>query len=180
MLLKVNNRLQLKPIGLEDAPLIFQTIDSQRAYLGEWLPFVAFTKTQQDTEEFIRSISVQYQQPSSIVYTILYDDNFAGLIGFKEIDRSNSRAELGYWLSELYQKNGIATTCTKYLCNHAFNLMGMNRIQIKCATQNVKSQQVPVRLNFALEGVERQGERFSNDRFVDLNVYSRLKCDGNL
>ena len=55
MKLKVNEHIELSLISLNDAKEIFETIDSQRDYLGEWLPFVSFIKTLADEEAFISS-----------------------------------------------------------------------------------------------------------------------------
>jgi ribosomal-protein-serine acetyltransferase len=51
--------------------------------------------------------------------------------------------------------------------------MKMNRIQIKVALNNSKSQAIPVKLNFHFEGIERGGELHEN-KFIDLRVYSLL------
>jgi len=50
----------------------------------------------------------------------------------------------------------------------------MNRIQIKVATENLKSQQVAERLGFKYEGIEREGE-LHKCGFLDLKVYSLLR-----
>ena len=40
MTIKIDSDLELKQLQLSDSRDIFNTIDSQRAYLGKWLPFV--------------------------------------------------------------------------------------------------------------------------------------------
>jgi len=52
----------------------------------------------------------------------------------------------------------------------------LNRIQLKVATSNRKSQQVAQRLGFIQEGIEREGE-LHNRGFVDLVVFSLLVTD---
>jgi ribosomal-protein-serine acetyltransferase len=99
------------------------------------------------------------------------------LIGFKSTDLLNKRKEIGYWISEPYQKQGIVTKSVDILCAFAFNEMGMNRVQIKCAVGNTASIQIPLRLGFSYEGIERQGELLSGNEFTDLEVYSKLKCE---
>ncbi|UOO99976.1 hypothetical protein [Kingella potus] len=43
MQLTINENLSLEPVKTSDAADIFHTIDQERAYLGEWLPFIALT-----------------------------------------------------------------------------------------------------------------------------------------
>lgn len=59
----------------------------------------------------------------------------------------------------------------------AFEKMGINRIQIKCAVGNKLSSNIPKRLGFKLEGVERQGELLTGGVYTDLEVYSKLKSE---
>jgi len=100
-----------------------------------------------------------------------------GLIGFKDTDRRNRKTEIGYWLSEQYQKQGIVTKAVDKLCEFAFNTLGLNRVQIKCAVGNIPSKNIPKRLGFKLEGIERQGELLTGNVFTDLEIYSKLKSD---
>jgi len=102
---------------------------------------------------------------------------FAGLIGFKDSDKQNKRTELGYWLSEEYQKKNIITQCVQTLCEFAFDELEMNRVQIRCAVGNLPSKKIPQKLGFVLEGIERDGEKLTGGIFTDLEVYSKLKND---
>ena len=49
-IIKVNKEVELKQLDQSDTEDIFHTIDTQREYLGKWLPFVEFTKEVSDTE----------------------------------------------------------------------------------------------------------------------------------
>jgi len=159
------------------AATIFEAIDRDRDYLRQWLPFVDETKEISHTEAFIRSISGKENQRDDI-YTIWYKEEFAGLIGFKDTDPINRKTEIGYWLAEKMQHKGIITNSVSALMNYAFKKQGMNRIQIKVAEHNTKSEAIPLRLNFKFEGVERDGE-FHQDHYVNLKVYGKLACDSD-
>jgi len=176
-ILIVNDDIILKPIMLSDAPMIFNTIDTQRSYLGKWLPFVAFTKKVENTRAYIRTLLEMPVEIEEAVYTIRYKGNFAGLIGLKDTDSQNKKTEIGYWLSEPFQKKGIMTESVKALMNYAFNTLNFNRVQIKCAVGNTLSSNIPKRLGFHFEGIERDGELLTGGKFTDIEVYSKLKRD---
>ncbi|MBI9064714.1 MAG: GNAT family N-acetyltransferase [Marinilabiliaceae bacterium] len=144
----ITESIVLRQIQTSDAPDIFQTIDRQRQYLGKWLPFVAFTKKEADTFRFIQTIVEESALKREYVFIILHEGSFAGVIGFKDTDRLNQRSEIGYWLAEEMQGKGIVTQAVKKLCQFAFEELGINRIQIKCAAGNFPSKKVPRRLNF--------------------------------
>lgn len=157
-----------------DAPQLFQVIDSQREYLSQWLPFVTYTEDISDSEDFIDSLYDIEDQMLEYTFKILHKGKLAGLIGYKLTDLGNLKTEIGYWLCEKHQGLGIMTACVKHLLYLAFNELKLNRVQIKCAKGNAKSSNIPKRLNFTFEGIERAGERFPDGTYRDIEVYSVL------
>ena len=173
----IDKTITLRELQATDAGDIFRIIDSQREYLGRWLPFVETTKRLEDSEGFVSSVVNADEASFEHVFSIRKNDEFIGLVGFKDTDRQNKKTEIGYWLSEDRQGQGIVTRAVKRLCKFAFSEVGMNRIQIKCALGNEGSKKIPKRLGFSLEGIERDGELLSGGVYTDLEVYSLLKRD---
>lgn len=173
----VSENIRLKPLEESDAPYIFETIDREREYLGEWLPFVPFTKTEDDSLAFVRSVFSTPESYREMVYCMQYEERFVGLIGLKftPADKANRRTEIGYWLSESYQKKGIVTRSVEKLLEYAFDELDLNRVQINCAVGNTKSSNIPKRLGFTFEGVARAGELHADRMFLDIEMYSLLK-----
>jgi ribosomal-protein-serine acetyltransferase len=67
------------------------------------------------------------------------------------------------------------------LLDYAFRNLGMNRVEIRCATGNTRSRAIPERLGFKEEGTVRQAE-WLYDHYVDHVVYSMLRdewCEKN-
>lgn len=170
----VDTNIRLKEIGLEDTEVIFNTITNERDYLSEWLPFVEHTHEISFTHSFIEEYL--NSERKDLTCAIYYQNQFVGLIGLKDTDTDNKKTEIGYWLSEAFQHKGIITCSCKTLISYAFDEMDINRIQIKAAEHNLKSQQIPLRLGFKREGIERDGELHSRG-FVDLVIFSLLKAD---
>jgi ribosomal-protein-serine acetyltransferase len=177
MFLKIDKEISLKQLQKEDAQDIFNTINNQREYLGEWLPFVEFTKEVNDTQNFVDSIINAPEERFEYIFTIRKNDAFIGIIGFKDTDRTNRKTEIGYWISKDFQKQGIVTKAVQRLCELAFDDLNINRIQIKCAVKNHPSINIPKRLGFLLEGIERDGELLTGNVYTDLFIYSKLKND---
>lgn len=176
-IIRVNKDLILKELELSDAEYIFKTIDSQREYLGEWLPFVEFTKSVKDSLDYVNSVVTMPEECKEWQFAVFFGDDFAGLAGFKGTDRLNRKSEIGYWLKEDFQHRGIMTESVRALIKFGFSELGLNRIQIKCAPDNVKSNKIPQRLGFHLEGIERDSEFVRVGVFRDANVWSLIKKD---
>ncbi|MFT3754214.1 MAG: GNAT family protein [Paludibacter sp.] len=172
--LYVDEDITLKEIGFEDVKDIFYTIDSERDYLSEWLPFVELTTDISYTRAFVSNYL--NAEIKDLTCAIFYQQKFVGLAGLKDTDFDNMKTEIGYWLSESYQHKGIITRSCQKLIEYAFEELKMNRIQLKAATGNIKSQAVAGRLGFIREGIERDGELHSRG-FVDLVVFALLKRD---
>lgn len=177
IIIKIDTEIELKQLAQSDSRDIFKAIDSQREYLGKWLPFVEFTKEISDTEKFVDSVVNAPEDRFEYVFAIRKQNEFIGLIGFKDTDKLNQKTEIGYWLSERFQKQGIVTKSVEKLCDFAFNKQEINRIQIKCAVENRPSINIPRKLGFKFEGIERDGELLPGNLFTDLEIYSKLKCD---
>ncbi len=177
MIIKVDKEIELKQIDHDDGIDIFNTINSQREYLGKWLPFVEYTKELSYTEEYIESVITAPEECFEYIFTIRKQGEFVGIAGFRDTDRLNKKTEIGYWLSENYQKQGIVTKTVQKLCDFAFDTLEMNRIQIRCALGNIPSKKIPQRLGFHFEGIERDGELLTGNVYTDLEVYSKLKRD---
>lgn len=173
--IQIDDDTYLREVQDSDALDIFRAIDSGREHLGRWLPFVAMTLSESDSEEFVRSVTSAPIQSKEFVFIINLGGCFAGLIGFKTTDRANRKTEIGYWLALQATGKGIVTKSVSALLRFAFSELGMNRVQIKCATANEKSKNIPKRLGFSFEGIERDGELLSDGKFTDIEVYSILK-----
>lgn len=169
--MKLFEDVLLRPLQSDDAKDIYDAIDTQREYLGRWLPFVDSTTSVAVTQAFVDSALNSEDK----TFTIRKGEQCVGLIGFKATDKVNCKTEIGYWLSEECQGRGIMTRAVEALCRQAFEALGMNRVQIKCAIGNTHSSNIPKRLGFQFEGVERAGELFADANFVDIEVYSFLK-----
>lgn len=65
------------------------------------------------------------------------------------------------------------------MLHFAYNELDINRVQIKCAVGNIPSKNIPKRLGFKFEGIERDGELLVDNQFTDLELYSFIKKDIN-
>lgn len=168
--------LALRQLKASDAPAIFQAICEDRAHLARWLPFVDATVREgiSVTEAYVASVTEPPGCETKLVFAILQDDAFAGLIGLFGVDWDNGKAEMGYWLRERFLKKGIVTRSARCLIERAFRNLGLNRISLRIAVGNSESRKVAERLGFTLEGVERDAERFPGGHFVDAEVFGLL------
>ncbi|WP_409291439.1 GNAT family N-acetyltransferase [Peribacillus sp. SCS-37] len=109
---------------------------------------------------------------------IRFNGELIGMIGLHYIDWQNRSTSIGYFLSESAQGKGIITRCVTSLLDYIFTVLGLYRVEIKCAESNLRSRAIPERLGFTLEGTMRGGQ-FLYDHYEDIAVYSMLAPEWN-
>ncbi|WP_096155282.1 MULTISPECIES: GNAT family N-acetyltransferase [Bacillus] len=175
---KLNDTSELRLLEPRHAENLFLLTDKSRDYLREWLPWVDFTKNVRDSKEFIEGTIKQLGNNNGFQAGIWYKGELAGVIGLHGINWANKSTSLGYWLGEEFQGVGLMTSACKSVIEYCFNELNLNRIEIRAATENLKSQAIPERLGFKREGCIRSSE-FLYDRYVDHFVFGLIKEDYN-
>lgn len=164
---------RLRYVEEGDAEELYRVVDANRAYLGEWLPWVPRSSVE-TIREFIGRARDQAEADNGFQAVIVDGSGtVAGFIGFHVVDWNNRSTSLGYWLAEDEQGRGTMTEAVRALTTLAFDDWRLNRVEIRVALGNERSAAVPERLGFAKEGVLRQAERHGGV-FKDNVVYSML------
>ncbi|WP_028595284.1 GNAT family N-acetyltransferase [Paenibacillus assamensis] len=174
----IDEELSLKLIELKDADRIFKLTNDSRNYLREWLPWLDETTNIEDTKAFIQMCLTGFAENRNLTTAIVYKGQIVGVAGFNQINRSNQVAQIGYWLAQVYQGNGIMTRVASALTDYAFHELSLNKVEIIAAVGNTKSRSIPERLNYVQEGSIRQAE-WLYDHYVDHVVYGVLAEEWN-
>ncbi|WFD11941.1 GNAT family N-acetyltransferase [Tepidibacter hydrothermalis] len=154
-------------------------IDKNRDYLRQWLPWLDSIQSCEDVNKFIKSCLEQFSKNEDFTVGIWYRGDFAGVIGYNELNLGHKKANIGYWLGAEFTGLGIMTRTCKAMVNYAFSELGLHRVEIRCAEENLKSRAIPERLAFKNEGVLRDAE-WLYDHYVSHVVYSILDTEWNI
>lgn len=166
--------IEIRMMRESDAGPLFEVVDRNRQRLREWLPWVDATNSPEVIREFIRGSLERYRAGLMMNAAVWVDGAIAGSVGHHPIDRAHRCASLGYWIDARHQGRGIITRCCRVLLDYLFDEQALHRVEIRCATGNLRSCAIPERLGFTREGVLREAEWVSS-RFVDLVVWGLLE-----
>ena len=169
--LSVDEDTLLRVFAEEDAAALFALTDQNRSYLRQWLPWLDSTRTVADSMAFILDELARYHANRGFSCGIWYRGQLVGNIGFHDINWRESKVEVGYWLSALFQSKGLMTNACRAMIDYAFNVLHLKQVDIRCATSNSRSRAIPQRLGFQEMGLVQHAE-WLYDHFVDLVVYS--------
>ena len=170
---EVDEELTLKMMNTSNVEQLFSLIEYNRDYLQEWLPWVNSTTRVEHSKQFIENAFQTHADRVGLTSGIFYQESLVGVIGFNEFDWRNKIGYIGYWLSKDAQGKGIMTRAVRALTDYGFEILDLNRIDIRAAVDNKKSRAIPERLGFNQEGILRQTE-WLYDHYVDHVVYGML------
>ncbi|WP_231638499.1 GNAT family N-acetyltransferase [Paenibacillus sp. JCM 10914] len=171
----IDESTSLSLLDMKDAEKLFELIDRNREYIGQWLQFPSITTHVDDSKAFIERTRKRYVEGDGYWLGIWSRNELVGSIGYLYIDLENRKTEIGYWLGQEYEGHGYMTKAIKVLINHAFEELEMNKIEIGAASDNAKSRAIPEKLGFICEGTIRDYE-YLNGRFLNRVIYG-LKVD---
>jgi RimJ/RimL family protein N-acetyltransferase len=100
-----------------------------------------------------------------------------GLISLRIAERDPGLAAVGYWLRPEARGRGAATVAVQLIARWAFNELGVQRLELTTAPENVASQRVAERAGFTREGVLRGLQATKNNGRQDSVMFSLLPAD---
>ncbi len=169
--LKVDDEIEIRSLDESDTETVFALVDRNREHLRRWLIWVDRSGSPDVTRQFIKDSKRSYENKEAMSAGIWFNGQLAGAIGVVHYDWYNRKLELGYWISTDHQGKGIVTRAVSAMIDDAFNNLGLNRVEIHCASENIRS-----RLGFRQDGILRESSLL-NDEFVDKVVYSMLASE---
>lgn len=149
----VTPRLVIRCWQPADAPLLKAAIDSSIEHLLPWMPWAANEPTDLDTKiALIRRFRGQFDLGQDFTYGIFDREETEVLGGTGLHTRLGSDArEIGYWVRADRINQGIATETAAALTRVAFEVDKLDRVEIHCDADNVRSASVPRKLGFTHE-----------------------------
>ncbi len=176
MKIDVDDEMHLTLVDSKHAPELLALINRNRPYLRQWLGWLDMTRTIPDLENFIGSCVKEFEAKKGLSAFIWSHGTIVGIMHLKEVDHTNQKAMIGYWVGEEYRGKGLAKKACRAVINLAFKQWNLNRLEVRCAVENTASQSIPINLGFKKEGILRENE-WLYDHFVDHSVFSMLKKD---
>ena len=170
---KITPKIRLHLTIPQFADDIFTLTDSNRDFLRQWLPWLDHITEPEHTRTFFTEQLELFAKGEALNASIFYEDSLVGLIGFNSIDKTNRIGYIGYWLAEEYNGKGIVMPCVRDLISLGQDFFSLQKVDIRCATDNHKSRAIPERLGFTHKGRLDRAE-WLYDHWVDHEVYELL------
>jgi RimJ/RimL family protein N-acetyltransferase len=151
----VTDRLLLRPLGAEDAPIVAQAV---LASLPELLPFMGWVHAAyalDDAELWIEHAVTTWASGKEFSFGVFSLGSLVGVCGLDRIDVASRSANLGYWLRTDAVGRGYATEAARALARWGFNVHGLQRIEVVVVVGNERSERAAERMGATRECVAR-------------------------
>jgi RimJ/RimL family protein N-acetyltransferase len=174
----VTARLRLRSPQSDDAPAIAALANDRR--IAENTARIPHPYTLADAEGFLRYLE---DSETEIAFAVtLPDDALIGICGLRMKPRK--APEIGYWLGAPYWGRGYATEAARAVIDHAFEDLGLERLESGARVSNPASRRVLEKCGFqwssvTLLRIHAIASSAPVDRFrLDRGLWASLKSWG--
>ncbi|HTT22443.1 MAG TPA: GNAT family protein [Candidatus Sulfotelmatobacter sp.] len=149
--------VRLEPIRREHEQWFWDVAKNDLDDIFRWMPYVM--KTPDDFRKLVDKALAEQAQGESVVFATVERSSgrVIGSTRFMNIDRANRRVEIGStWISPLWQRTAVNTQAKYLMLQHAFEVWGCIRVELKTDGLNQKSRNAILRLGAKEEGTLRR------------------------
>lgn len=181
LIIPIDDELTLRLLEPQHAEEIYAVADANREHIGQWMPWVAVTRSAADSRAYAERALRDFAERRQMHMAMVYRGRIVGGTGWVDwkdystsgMNVTGATADIGYWVAADLQGRGIVTRSVRAMIDLAFREYQMHRLTIRAEPQNRRSCAVALRLGFRHEGTLRHVCRW-NDRWIDHNLYALL------
>jgi RimJ/RimL family protein N-acetyltransferase len=146
--------VRLEPLTLEHAPALWSVSDDFELY--RYKPYVL--RSEDDLRHFIETVQRMHADGLGLTFaTVARDWNeIVGSSSFLAADWPHRRIEIGgTWVTPARQRTVINTEAKYLMLRHAFETLGLLRVEFKTDSLNTRSRTALLRIGATEEGILR-------------------------
>ncbi len=169
-------RLIIRAPRAGDGPACNAAIRESLDELRPWMPWAEPVPSVEDTETVHRRAAARWLTREELPLALFRKEDglFVGGSGLHRIDWSVPRMEIGYWIRTSLSGQGYITEAVNGITAFAFDVLGAQRLEIRCDARNRRSAAVAQRAGFTLEGRLHHHMKAPDGSLRDTLVYARF------
>ncbi len=163
---------------LEDIPALFVAVRESKRELGRWLSWCHANYSIADARAWVESRDAAWEKGEAYSFVVFDRKTKAlvGGVGLNRIDHLHKVANLGYWIRTRETRRGAATAATILAARFGIEKLGLNRIEILVAVENIASHRVAEKVGAKREGYLRR-RLLLQGKSHDAIIYSLIAED---
>jgi RimJ/RimL family protein N-acetyltransferase len=148
------------------------------AELWRWIP--SSVGTREEMRGYIETALREQNAGGSLPFAVIHlgSGRAIGSTRYGNINLANRRVEIGWtWYGRGFQRSPVNTECKLLLLTHAFETLGMIRVEFKTDALNEKSRNALLRIGAMQEGIFRKHLICQSGRIRDTVYFSILDTE---
>lgn len=165
--------LLLRPFVDADADDFAAAVRESVASVSPWMAWCVDDYTAADALDWFAMCRAGHAAGTAVEFGIFDEQSgrFLGGAGLNDIRPVHRFCNLGYWVRQSAQGQGVASRCVPALAAYGFDALGLHRVEIVVAVGNAASMAVAVKSGALHERVARN-RLCINDQPADAHVFS--------
>lgn len=172
-------RLVLRCYSPLDAPILKVAVDASVDHLRTFMPWANLEPQTLDQKvELLRQFRGKFDLGQDFVFGVFSPDERELLGGTGYHARIGPEAlEIGYWVHAAHIRKGLATELSAALTRVGFEILKLQKLEIRCDPANIGSARVPEKLGYRHDATLRQAILGSPEGLRDCLVWSMLASE---
>jgi len=158
----------LRPLSVDDAASLRAVVDAE-TWAGMSSPLPA------SDDEMAHHLAALIESPTTIAFAVEHRGRFVGRTTYYDLV-PGLKAEVG---STIYARevwgSRVNPTAKLLLLGHAFDVLGLERVALRCDHRNVRSRRAIERLGARFEGTLRRFRHAADGTIADIDYFSVLR-----
>lgn len=170
-------RLKIRCYHPKDAPLLKKAIDDSINHLLPWMPWAKNKPEPLETVvERLRKRRGQFDLGEDYTFGIFNKEEtkILGSTGLHTRIGEGAR-EIGYWLHVDHLKKGYALETVQALTKVGFEIEQLERIEIHCAPDHIRSQNIPKKMGYRHEATLKNRTLDTHGNLRDMMIWTMFR-----
>ena len=151
-------RLRLRVPNDDDVDATYEACQDRE--LQRWTT-VPSPYTRRHAQDWIRRIVPHGWVTATDLTWVVEERSTSRLVGAIGVrsrpDQAWAVADVGYWVAAPARGRGVASDAVRLVARHAFDALGVQRLEWRATVANVASRRVAEKVGFTIEGTLRRG-----------------------
>ncbi len=148
-----DEKINVQPFQMDHLDSFIEAVHESEATVGHWMPWCTKDYSHNDARNWF--LICQKNLESCIAYDVGIflnkNDIVIGGISINQIDNRNRIGNIGYWVRESFQNQGIASRAVKLVKDCGFEVLELVRLEIVILENNLASRRVAEKCGAKLE-----------------------------
>ncbi|HIH50430.1 MAG: GNAT family N-acetyltransferase [Candidatus Micrarchaeaceae archaeon] len=168
-------KVYLESVDREDAEAIAEYSNDYE--IASNVPNMPFPYTIEHAVSFVEFAELRCTEKVDFHMSVrLKGGEFIGMCAIANIDSTNMRADIGYWIGRRHWEKGYGKEAVRLMLHFAFETLRLNRICAKVLVGNERSIRLLGALGFKKEGTARE-EVFHMGKFMDDDSFGIVRSE---